>query len=346
MEGDSKPNNYKGGIKPVNPNNRNDGIKYRGSTFAWTEDRDKRTGEITAKQRDNDPNIQRVYIREKSLIWSECPTNPYYGRRFTYYDVVKINSKGTEILGRWTEHTTDERRDSFFYRMFNPDHMSPFTFTAPVRFSGRSEDSIRSGATDTRTAYVTIPPEIVSRCDVRVDDEILFTVTNKEGDSLEGLYHISRMNRNDKHETKDGETCLPSFVIPFTKIKRSAYVDFPEDPVTHQPAHTELLYLRSGEYKKVYREHVSGVSSILLPWEYMGKKYDNLPEEKRTVLLPVRLFMAPGDSVTVSVVPHHQEKVPLRLLPYHAGQPGRFDFAEETLYQISKERKKDKLFNS
>lgn len=324
--------------KPINPDARDEGITYKGTTFAWSEIRDKRTGEKSTKERHNETGKVKVWYRKRTDIWSFNPNSPHYGKTFTYYDIVIINSKGTEHVGRITEHTTEERKTSLFYRYFNRDHLGEFSFRAPVRFSGRSSDAIKDGATSTKTPYVTIPAEFIEKYDIHVDDEIEITIKSN-GHTLTEFYHVSKMNTNDKNRIKnDGQPATPSFIIPLSRFKRYAELSFPEDPVSKAPPEISFQPLRSSVYKIVFADYMNGVQPLTAPWYYMGHKYDVIPKDERAISLPCKLFITPGDVVDVSVSPFKRDTVPEIFKDIHFGPVGRFDFAEETLYNISLER--------
>lgn len=335
MDGNEQPTtNYKGANKSKNPNLKDMGIKKKGSTFAWIEERDRRTGLVTKRERYNDPNIQTVHYRKRAVRWNDHPEHEKYNKWFIYYEIVRIDGRGTSVLGRITEYTTPERVDSFFYRLNNPDHLKPFSFRAPVRFSGRSESAIGKGATDTKTAYVTIPPEVVETYDIHVDDEIEITVTNADGFTHTGVYHVSKMNRNERSQRKDGESCLPSLIIPLTQFKRGAVVDFPEDPVTHDPPERRFIFLTASDYKTLFRRYEPG-KDLTFKWVYLGKKYDSLNDDEKVVTCPIQFFIVPGAVVEISVQTHTRKNN----APSQVGTLGRFDFAFETLLQIDKEKR-------
>lgn len=324
--------------KPINPDVRDEQIPYKGSVYAWSEVRDKRTGEKSTKTRHNEPGKVTVWYRKRTDTWSYNPKNPHYMDTFTFYEVVTIDGKGTHPIGRITEHTTEERKISLFYRYFNPDHLGEFSFQATVRFNGYTPGAISKGRTSTKTPYVTIPAEIVQKYDIHVDDEIEISVKSN-GHTVSDIYHVSRMNTNNKNRIKnDGTPATSSFIIPLNRFKRYAELSFPEDPVSKDPPEKRFQKLVTPVYKSVFADLERGHTNLTVPWIYLGKKYDELPEKERKISLPCVLFIAPGDPVEVSVTPYHPDQVPELLRDIHYGPVGRFDFAEESLYQIQLER--------
>lgn len=111
-----------------------------------------------------------------SCRFSEDPKNEDYNRIENYYRIVRDDGY---IIGAVSMYVNEERLSSLLYRWYHPEHLQEFSFMARIRENSTS-------------IYVTIPLDYVKKYDIKIDDNIKFSIN---GDKTV-LYHISKIGKN------------------------------------------------------------------------------------------------------------------------------------------------------
>lgn len=281
---------------------------YGRTIRGFQEWRDTTTWEIipedTAKHR-------RVGCIKISYEYKEDFWPKYVGRvlklvPFHYYVVFNKSSEKKTVIGRITEHTTEDRLRSMLYRFYNEGHAKPTGFIGFVNFTG----------TTSRTPYVVVPSRLAEAHDLRVDDEVQICITRPDGHTYTDRYHLSHMSlhyTDDGEGSRDGHRML---IVPLVAFKRLVVVN----PGT---ASEKITYVK----KTTYDEH----TEKLRAGETIGlSRVVKNPEDggTTTVVDPCIRFIDEGDEVKVDLYPDEYTQ--------HAfmERTGRFDFAKETLNQI------------
>lgn len=288
--------------------------------------RDITTGGIS----EPDPHTDRIcQFTMERIVTRLCATktdrakalegNPYETREFVYFNVRQINKKGQATIGRITEYTTEERLASMIYRYYNPDHAEPCAWgNARICFSGPSEE-----AGGSRMPYVEIPPFIIDKSGLTVDDEVLITITNERGDSFSDHYHISNMGL---YETIDKEQTR-RLIVPLPVFKRAVVLErIPEGITIRQP----VKFVTGAEYRK-HSKKLSKGEPIAYAHKYKDRPTKEIPKpEIKTVEIPCHRFIEEGMEVTIQLTPEPYSKNVWINAPI-----GRYDFVIETFRSFS-----------
>ena len=288
-------------------------ISRSGVSFpAYQELRDKVTFEIVPPEKYRE--AYKITFRQYVEEWTEHRAP----RRFVYYQLSRRSSNKTEQIGRITEYTTEDRLKSLLYRYFNPGHASGISFYGRVRLSGSAEDPSGdtsamdyAGRLPSKMPYVTVPADDVVKCNLRVDDEISYTIVNPRGEQFTERYHLSTTAKPE-----DGST--QSLILPLTRIKRlvmyddgsgrsryikkTEYDQHTEDLKKGRPLFTEIPHYKKGEISTVER-------------------------------VPVHRFINDGDEISVTIAPEEYTKHEFM------DRRGRFDFVAPTLQLIAAKRR-------
>lgn len=271
--------------------------------------RDKTTFEIVPESEYQ--TAYKITFREYVEEWTEHRI-PH---KFVYYQLSRRSNKGTEQIGRITTYTTEDRLRSLLYRYFNPDHAQGLSFYGRVRLSG-SADEISGEPGErlpSKMPYIVIPSDDVDKCDLRVDDEIQYTIINGAGERYTERYHLSLTAK-----PLDGST--RSLILPLTRIKRLVVFD---------DGTARMRYLKKEEYDNHTRDLENNKPlTIELP-HYKKGKVDSVE------IIPVHRFINEGDEVSVTINPEEWTK------HQFMDRRGRFDFVINTLQLIQSKRRSE-----
>lgn len=300
----------------------------------FTERRDPETGKLCEAGTGYEFTFQKYTERWAVSSPESATVGPDLAvgvRTFDYFRVSRRSSKGTEILGQITAHTTESRLESMIYRYYHPDHAKISTFDGPV-VESRSRSTAKDGKSrESVFVHVSIPSGTVRDCDYRVDDEAEIHIHNRDGEHYSYKYHLSFRSRTDGDPEDTG-----SLIVPLSPIRRLVYFKIGERTVFQHVT------------EAVYREHSERLAQgqpITIKYTYQPRATKAEKEahgkgwkpEKVTIYPKVQRFICSGDSVTVTIDPvEHTENayyVGNKKTPI-PGRPGRFDFAKESLHVI------------
>lgn len=276
------------------------------------ETRKKQNPELTT---DHDPHTRGRELFCKSDTregyvhhYREHITEGVNKKPFYYYDIVRIPPRGSRVtVGRVTAYTTPERLDSLFYRYYHPDHLKPFSFSGTVRFSGQADETTAIHPTLTKHPYLSIPREIVTASDIRVDDEIEITVINSDGWTLTECYHVSQMD--------------DYLIVPLSQFKRAVIQDLPEGK--------KLVFQASGPYAQDSQKLIDHPQEGRPHFSF--KKPIKGPDREPTgefITVDYVRFINPGDRINIICRPDPEGD-------------GRLDFAYETLLRKARKVARD-----
>ena len=282
------------------------GVRFPG----YQEFRDKDTFEIVPPEKYQ--GAYKITYRQYVEEWTHHGKNYEIDKhgnkkpcRFVYYQVSRRSSNKTEQIGRITEYTTEERLQSLLYRYFNLGHALGLSFRGRVRLSGPA-DGLGS-----KMPYVVIPNEDVARCDLRVDDEISYSIINSRGEEYTEKYHLSQTAKPEDNTTQ-------SMVIPLTRIKRLVILD---------DGTGRARYVRKAEYD-LHTELLEKGEPIFIEIPHTKKgKIDNIET------VPVHRFINEGEDISVMISPEEYTKHEFM------DRRGRFDFVAPTLQLIAAKRR-------
>lgn len=273
--------------------------------------RDKTTFEIIPEDEVGDryQSGYKITFREYVEEWTEHRA-PH---KFVYYQLSRRSSKGTEQIGRITTYTTEDRLRSLLYRYFNPGHARGLSFYGRVRLSGSAEDLPQDPTEKlpSKMPYVVVPADDVIKCDLRVDDEISYTIINAEGESYTEKYHLSQTAT-----PLDGST--RSLILPLTRIKRLVMFD---------DGTGRAKYIKKEEYDRHTRALEKGKPLTIEIEHYKNGKVDSVE------IIPVHRFINEGDDVAVTITPEEWTKNEFM------DRRGRFDFVINTIQLINAKRR-------
>lgn len=305
-----------------------------GYTFeGFREKRDPETGKLSEDGRTfTFRKYTERWVPKTSKSFTVGPDMSVGVRSFDYFRVLFRTSARTEIIGQITAHTTEARLESMIYRYFHPGHADVSVFDGPV-VESRSRSTGKNGKRyDSVFHHVTIPSEIVSRCDYRVDDEAEIHIHNAHGEHYSYRYHLSFRSRTDGDPEDTG-----SLVVPLNPVRRLVYFQRGERTVFKNVTESEYRQHEKliAEGKPVTIEYTYQPRATKEEKEKYGEKWK---PAKVTIHPVVRRFISPGDIVTVSIDPQefteneYTDGNKKKRIP---GRAGRFDLAKETLHVIA-----------
>lgn len=261
----------------------------------------------------NSDKIKVSYVRKVTRLKYPQPHD------FVYFEVKRFSTSGTEFIGRVTEYTTEDRLSSLIYRYLHPGHARSCAFEGKVLYSGGKE-----GTGVSRMPYVEIPDSIAGASDLRVDDEVRYTVSSM-GDSYTAYYHISNMG---VYRGLDGES--RRLILPLTQIKRLVILETPEELDAAGRPKTKFKYVTKRTYDMHTRLLAAG-EPLTYPYTHKPRRSKENPNpEPITEEVPCRRFIDEYVGVSVEIIP---EDVTVNDWP--KARPGRFDFARETIIKLS-----------
>lgn len=279
-------------------------ITRGGTSFCgYQELRSKTTFEVVPADQYRD--AYKITFRE---YVEEYPEDDGTTHKFVFYQLSRRTSSGTEQIGRTTKYTTEDRMRSLLYRYFNPDHARPIAFHGRVRLTRKAEGGPEG--LPAKMPYVTVPADDVDRCDLRVDDEVKYTIVNPRGERYEEKYHLSLT-------ANDGRT--RSLILPLTRIKRL---------VVLEDGSGRMKFVKKSVYDMNTAQLKNG-EPLTIPIDHYAKG-----EKVSTEEIPVHRFVDDGDEVSVNLQPEEWTKHDFM------DRRGRFDFAINTLMLIAAKRRR------
>lgn len=288
-------------------------LSRSGQTFAgYQELRDKTTFNIAPPEAYRE--AYKITYRRHVEKWTEHGAP----RSFVYYQLSRRTNKNTEQIGRITTYTTEERLQSLLYRYYNPGHALGLSFHGRVRLSGSAEDpeaeitpEDRAEGLPSKMPYITIPADDVIKCNLRVDDEISYTIVNPQGERYTERYHLSTTAK-----PLDGST--RSLILPLTRIKRLVMFD---------DGTGRARYIKKVDFDRHTEDIQKGRPLTIDIPHYKNGKVDHIET------VPVHRFINEGDEVAVTISPEEWSKNEFM------DRLGRFDFVINTLKLIESKRR-------
>lgn len=288
-------------------------LSRSGQTFdGFQELRDKKTFNIAPPEAYRE--AYKITYRRHVEEWTERG----HPHKFVYYQLSRRTNKSTEQIGRITTYTTEERLNSLLYRYYNPGHALGLSFHGRVRLSGSAEDpeaeitaEALADGLPSKMPYVTIPADDVLKCDLRVDDEISYTIVNPGGERYTERYHLSTTAK-----PLDGST--RSLILPLTRIKRLVMFD---------DGTGRARYIKKADYDRHTEDIQKGRALFIEIPHYKNGKVVNIET------VPVHRFINEGDEVAVTISPEEWS------YNEFMDRLGRFDFVINTLKLIESKRR-------
>lgn len=285
-------------------------------TDGFSEWRYKATGEAIPEaflsSVPNGDKIKISYIRKVVSLKYPRPHD------FVYFDVKRFSTSGTEFIGRVTEYTNEDRLASLIYRYLHPDHAKSCIIEGKVLYSGGAE-----GSGVSRMPYIEVPDTIEEASDLRVDDEVRYTVSSM-GCSYTANYHMSQMG---VYHGLDGGT--RRLILPLTQIKRLVIYETEDKDEEGRPR-TSFKFVS----KKIYDKHTLQLMAgepLTFTRTRKPRKSKANPNPKPIIEeIPCRRFIDEYTGVTVEIVPEDTT-----VNDWAGARMGRFDFACETIKKLS-----------
>lgn len=292
--------------------------------------RDRRTGRLLPEDGGDVPNTHRIrvsYVPKTAMVRLSTTSDEL--RPFRYYILKNRHTRGTDVIGIVTEHTTEARLESMIYRYCNPGHARACAFHGQVRFSGPRDQG--SGDLPTKMPYVLIPRDVEASADLRVDDECLIRISRRDGLSYQCHYHLSQMSLHDV-----GGIDIRRLIVPLPQLKRLVAV-LPDDGEDGGPRYFYVT-------KRTYDLHTRLISEgrpLTFPWKHRAVRRTKTTEAVDEVLdLPCLRFIDAYDEVEVEIVPEART-VNLLGIPQ-----GRYDFTQDTLRILLPDDERDRYMKA